>query len=69
MHDKPRTEGELTYLITKLCVEYLDDANPETYSIINGIVGALECAKLELYRRVAVPYEDFKSNLNGDVYA
>ena len=28
----------------------------------------LECAKLELYRRVAAPYEDEKIDQNGDVY-
>lgn len=32
------------------------------------IQGALECCKLEFYRRVAVPYEDRKIKLNGDVY-
>jgi hypothetical protein len=28
------------------------------YHHINTAIGALECAKLELYRRVAAPYED-----------
>jgi hypothetical protein len=68
VHDKPRTVGELNYLITRLCLEYLDNAKPETYSIINSVIGALECAKLELYRRVAVPYENIKRNENGEVY-
>jgi len=36
--------------------------------LINAIIGALECAKLELYRRVAAPYEDDKIAENGDVY-
>jgi hypothetical protein len=31
-------------------------------------IGALECCKLEFYRRVAVPYEDRKIKSNGDVY-
>lgn len=30
--------------------------------------GALECAKLELYIRIARPYEDAKIHDNGDVY-
>ena len=29
---------------------------------------ALECAKLELYRRLAAPYEDEKRKETGDVY-
>jgi hypothetical protein len=31
-------------------------------------VGAIECCKLEFYRRVAAPYEDRKIKTNGDVY-
>ena len=40
--------------------------NPK-YSKINAIIGILECIKLELYRRVAAPYEDVKAAENGDV--
>jgi hypothetical protein len=32
------------------------------------MIGALECAKLELYRRLASPYEDLKIADNGDIY-
>lgn len=39
-----------------------------SYSIINELIGALECTKLELYRRMAAPYENIKSDTNGDVY-
>ena len=38
------------------------------YARINELIGVLECAKLELYRRIAVPYEDTKIAENGDVY-
>ena len=31
-------------------------------------MGVLECAKLEAYRRIAVPYEDSKVVANGDLY-
>jgi predicted DNA-binding protein with PD1-like motif len=54
--------GELNYMITRFLNQYLLDA------VINEIIGALECAKLELYRRVAAPYEDLKIKENGDVY-
>ena len=30
------------------------------YQNVNAIIGALECAKLELYRRLIAPYEDTK---------
>ena len=39
-----------------------------SYGKINEAIGVLECAKLELYRRVAAPYEDQKIKEHGDVY-
>ena len=62
-----KTSGELNYLITMICSKYLDQ-HGKCYGTINDIVGALEGAKLEFYRRVAAPYEDTKIKLNGDVY-
>lgn len=61
------TPGELNFLITSIVDKYLTD-NGLNYNAINNAVGALECAKLELYRRIAVPYEDKKIRENGDVY-
>lgn len=63
----PTNSGELNYVLTKLCDEYLK-RNGLTYQHINDTIGALECAKLELYRRVAAPYEDKKIQQNGEVY-
>lgn len=63
----PQTPGELNYLLTKLVCSFAD-AKRGGYQTINDIVGALEGAKLEFYRRVAAPYEDGKIQTNGDVY-
>ncbi len=65
----PRTEvaGELNYELTLKCLKYLK-IHGTSYATINNIVGALECCKLELYRRLAAPYEDEKIKENGDVY-
>lgn len=59
--------GELNFQITMLCVAYLTNLG-ESYTTLNAIVGALECAKLEFYRRIAASYEDEKVVANGDVY-
>jgi hypothetical protein len=59
--------GELNFLITSLCVEYIEQ-HGLSYQTVNDIVGALEGAKLEFYARVARPYEDRKIKENGDVY-
>lgn len=37
------------------------------YTDLNNLIGALECSKLELYRRVLAPYERFKVATNGDL--
>ena len=63
----PETPGELNYLITTLIREYILQKGL-SYGTLNEVVGVLECAKLELYRRVAAPYEDQKCDENGDVY-
>jgi len=39
-----------------------------SYQTFNDIIGALEGAKLEFYRRVVVRYEEEKIKANGDVY-
>ena len=59
--------GDLNYLITKMLLRYLEQKG-SSYQTINDVVGALEGAKMEFYRRVAAPYEDKKIKENGDVY-
>jgi len=57
--------GIANYVITRFLADTMDT---KSYRGINEIIGVLECAKQEFYRRVAVPYEDQKKALNGDVY-
>ena len=59
--------GDLNYVITAIIVEFFRRVKVR-YSLINMFTGALECCKLELYRRLAAPYEDEKIKENGDVY-
>jgi hypothetical protein len=65
---KPQDPGELNFAITVLIDSYLQDKGGIRYSQLNEVIGAIDCAKLELYRRVAAPYEDEKIAENGDVY-
>lgn len=64
--------GELNYAITRLLLGYLLDKKNErghtSYQDINDVLGALEGAKLEFYRRGAATYETKKIKENGDVY-
>lgn len=61
------TAGDMNYLISTLLDEWIAEKGLN-YDAVNTAVGVLECAKLELYRRIAAPYEDNKKEINGDVY-
>lgn len=58
--------GDLNYVVTKVVLGFLDEQ--ENYTAFNEAIGALECAKLELYREKVAPYEDVKLLQNGTVY-
>jgi hypothetical protein len=66
------TPGKLNYAITQLLLSYINLKKTARKSVkyqdINDILGALEGAKLEFYRRFAAKYENDKKKENGDVY-
>ena len=68
VEEPPEDAGELNYVITKVCDEFLVRKG-RRYNHINTVIGVLECAKQEFYRRIAAPYEDEKIAENGDVYS
>ena len=68
LREGPINAGEFNYFITCAIDNYLATEGLH-YETINTIIGALECAKMEMYRRIAVPYEDIKIAENGDVYS
>lgn len=63
----PSNAGELNYVITNIAKQYLSTKG-KSYSTMNDIVGALQAASFEFYRRVCSPYEDEKIAENGDVF-
>lgn len=65
--DQASNAGELNYMFTTLILEFMEK-HGTSYQRINDVVGALEGAKLEFYRRVAAPYEEEKIKENGDVF-
>ncbi len=69
VHARPEgaSPGDLNFLLTRVLVRFLGDS--PRYKDYNTAIGALECAKLELYRRMVAPYEDLKLAENGDVYS
>ena len=67
------TAGELNYVISSLCWQLCGHNSKGlkrwkiNYQRMNDVIGAIEAAKLELYRRIVSPYEDEKIESNGDI--
>ena len=59
--------GNLNFLLSMLVKRYWQNS-PRNYQSINDCIGALEGAKLEFYRLIAVPYEERKIIENGNAY-
>jgi hypothetical protein len=63
----PENAGELNYTVSTFIANYIRTKGLK-YAIVNEMIGALECAKLELSRVIIGPYEDIKIHENGPVY-
>jgi hypothetical protein len=61
------TSGELNFVITEEIADYILRKGL-SYETLNAVIGVLECAKQELYRRVISTYEDQACAKNGEVY-
>lgn len=64
LDDDANFAGNLNFALSKLFLLLYPQAN---YQRFNDIVGALECCKLELYRKRIAPYEEIKEKENGPV--
>jgi hypothetical protein len=64
---RPDDASELHYRLTRLCVQYLNDRGESSATYLD-IVGALESAKLEFYRRRVGLFEDTQCAQFGDPY-
>ncbi len=63
----PTDVGHLNYNLSQQIDKYIAMVGLN-YESLNGIIGVLECMKLEVYRRIAAPYEDRKIEQNGEVF-
>lgn len=64
----PETPGELNYVLSLICFEFVQEHETVDYQVLNDVLGALEGSKQEFYRRVVVPFEESKIKENGDIY-
>ena len=53
-HWTPTNAGDLNWLVSNFVDNMLAE-NGIRYAHLNEMIGALECCKLELYRRIAAP--------------
>lgn len=63
----PENAGELNFVVSTFIANYIRRKGLK-YAVVNEMIGALECAKLELNRVIIGPYEDIKIQENGPVY-
>lgn len=66
--DDELLDGLANYVITRIVLGIFMPARERRYRLIARVMAALECAKLEIYRRVAGPYEDQCIANNGDLW-
>ncbi len=60
--------GPLNYIVSRLTWQLCGHGGGECrYARLNAVVGALDCIKSELKRRIVNPYEDIKIDEAGDV--
>jgi hypothetical protein len=67
-HDNPKTPGDLRETIAHILVKFTGTQARKGLSARFDIRGAVECCKMELYRRLTAPYEDLKITQNTDVF-
>ncbi len=68
--------GNLNYVLTRIAVlvtkelafNHYNKTSKLSYALLNKIWGVLNGVSTEFYRKVVVPYEDYKKRENGDVY-
>jgi hypothetical protein len=65
--DRDKMKGIVNYLATLVTTLLLQPDTGWSYASMSDTIGALECAKLEVYRRLLAPYEDMAVDKNGDL--
>ena len=65
---KPQSCGELNYVITRVCLDYMKENPWTSYGTLNNVVGVLELTKAELIRRLVVPLSEQKRQEHGDTF-
>lgn len=63
----PENAGDLNFVVSTFIANYIRNCGLK-YAVVNEMIGALECAKMELNRVIIGPYEDRKISENGPVY-
>lgn len=69
LQPETKRKGHANYVITQILrlAWGVEEPSNESYSSYADLIGTLECAKLELYRRWVAPYEDRAIESNGDL--
>lgn len=60
--------GSANYMICRTLLGAMKPVNGWNYDSLSDVIKTLECAKLEIARRLLAPYEDKAKERNGDLY-
>lgn len=66
LNDAIACAGDFNYVVSRLGLALIAKLGGR-YDHHNTVIGAMECAKLEMYRRRTGPYEDIAIFRNGDI--
>jgi hypothetical protein len=66
-YDENKAKGDLNYVIYSIVKKYIDQHGLRYHRINDFIGGVLTCCQLELYDKIARPFEDEAIQRNGDV--
>lgn len=59
--------GASNYVITRIILGIMKPEDKWTYDSLSDVIKTLECAKMEISRRIMSGYEDLKAFKNGDL--
>lgn len=63
--DSIQNPGDVCYCVYYMLKKVFE--KDKKFKTISSLIGEIECAKMEFYRRIVVPYEDKKIIENGDI--
>jgi len=66
-YDENLAKGDLNYIIYSIIKRHIEVRGMKYHRLNDFVGGVMSCCQMELYRKLAAPYEDDCIKRNGDV--